>query len=211
MYYKSIIRSIRHYNVNIVIKILIISDFLIWSSNQLLAPIFAIFITGKINGSIEVIGIASAIYLIIKSLFEIPVGAYIDKSVSEKDDLYTAIIGTIVTAIAYFLFTAVTQVWQLYVLQAIMGIGAACAFPGWYSIFTHHVDKGKAGFEWSLYDVVLGFGMAGSAALGGFIANEFGFDTLFFLVGIFTLLGAILLLIIKNKIIVSRRSPAKKR
>lgn len=205
MYYKSIFRSIRHYNVNLVIKILILSDFLIWSSNQLLAPIFAIFITDKIQGSIEVVGIASAIYLITKSIFEIPIGVYIDKSKSEKDDLLTAIFGTLLTALVYFLYIFIADVWQLYLLQALMGLSAAVAFPGWYSIFTHHVDRGREGLEWSLYDVSLGIGMAAAAALGGFIAETFGFNVLFFIVGLFTLSGSLFLLIIKDKIIKGRQ------
>ena len=205
MYYKSILRSIRYYQVNLVIKILILSDFLVWSSYQLLAPIFALFITDKIHGSIEVVGIASAIYLITKSVCEIPVGAYIDRSKSERDDLYTALAGTFLTALVYFLYIFINSVWQLYTLQILMGVSAALAFPGWYAIFTRHVDEGKTGLEWSLYDVLLGVGMAGAAALGGFLAGAFGFNVLFALVGLFTIFGSLLLLVIKSKIVVRPR------
>ncbi|RJQ33484.1 MFS transporter [Candidatus Parcubacteria bacterium] len=201
MYSRSVLRSISHYQVNLIIKILIISDFLIWSSYQLFTPFFAIFVTDKIhNGSIEAIGIASAIYLLSKSLFEIPVGVYIDRSKSEVDDLFVSILGTVLTAIAYFAYIFIDSIAQLYFLQAVLGLGAAIAFPGWYSIFTRHVDKGKEAFEWSLYDVLLGVGMAATAALGGFLADGYGFDVLFLMVGLFTLAGAILLFIIKDKI-----------
>ena len=200
MYSKSVLRAIKNYQINIVIKILVLSDFLIWSSAQLLSPIFAIFITDKINGSIEVVGIASAIYLISKSVFEIPVGIFVDKTKSEKDDLYSAIIGTLLTACGFFALTFIDSIWQLYALQALFGLAAAIAFPGWYSIFTRHIDKGKEAFEWSLYDVVLGVGMACAAALGGFIADYFSFDVLFNIIGILTVCGAVLLLAIKSKI-----------
>ncbi len=200
MYHRLVSRSIRHYNVNIIIKILILSDFIIWSANQLLAPIFAIFVIDKISGSIEVVGIASAIYLISKSIFEIPVGTYIDKAKNEKYDLYTALIGTILVAVVYFMYMYITSVWHIYVLQALMGLGAALSFPGWYSIFTKHIDKGKEAYEWSLYDVLLGIGMAATAALGGFIAERFGFQVLFALIGSFTLLGALLLLMIRKNV-----------
>ncbi len=201
MYYRGIARSIKNYQVNFVIKILIFSDFLIWSSYQFLAPIFAIFISDRIdNSSLAVVGIASAVYLISKSIFEIPVGAYVDKSRSEKDDLYTALVGTILSACVFFGFIFITSVWQLYLLQILMGMGNALAFPGWYSIFTRHVDRNKAAFEWSLYDVLLGVGMAATAAIGGFLAERFGFDVIFIIIGLFTLLGAFSLLSIKNKI-----------
>jgi MFS family permease len=89
-----------------------------------------------------------------------------------------------------------------------MGLAAAIAFPGWYSIFTKHVDKGKEGFEWSLYDVVLGLGMAGMAALGGFLADAYGFNVLFVLISGFTLMGALLLLVIKNRIYTGKKAMA---
>jgi len=201
MYSRMILRSMKHYQVNLVIKILIISDFLIWSSYQLLAPFFAIFVTDKIsNGSIEVVGIASAIYLIVKSIFEIPVGVYIDRSKSEIDDLFVSILGTVLTAAAYFSYMFIDSVSQLYILQGLLGLGAAIAFPGWYSIFTHHIDKGKEAFEWSLYDVLLGVGMAAAAAVGGFLAEWYGFEILFLIVGLFTMMGAILLFLVKGRI-----------
>ncbi|HLD28075.1 MAG TPA: MFS transporter [Patescibacteria group bacterium] len=201
MYSKSIVRSFRDYQINLVIKILIISDFIIWSSFQLFLPIFAIFITNKIvGGTIEVVGIATALYLLSKSIFEIPVGVFIDQKKGERDDLYTSIVGTILTALVYFAYIYVDQVWQLYSLQIILGIAAAVAFPGWYSIFTRHLDKNKKAFEWSMYDVITGLGMAGAAALGGFMADQFGFNILFTVVGILTLIGAILLLVIKKRI-----------
>ena len=201
MYSRSILRSIRHYKVNLIIKVLIMSDFLIWSSYQLFAPFFAIFVTDKINGgSIEVVGISAAIYLVVKSVFEVPVGMYIDRSKSEIDDLLVSILGTSLTAVAYFSYMFIDSVAQLYILQCVLGLAAAIAYPGWYSIFTHHIDKRKEAFEWSLYDVILGIGMAASAAAGGFLAEQYGFDLLFLIIGLFTVLGAVLLFRIKGKI-----------
>ena len=61
------------------------SDFVIWSGNQLFGPIIGIFIADRlIGGSIEAAGIAVAVFLIVKSMLEIPVGMYIDSSTSEE-------------------------------------------------------------------------------------------------------------------------------
>jgi len=201
MYYKSVIRSIQYYKVNAVIKALILSDFLIWSSYQLIAPIFAIFVTDRIQASIEIVGITAAIYLVTRSIMEIPVSIIIDKSKSERDDLFTALVGTLIAAGVYISYIFITEVWQLYMLQVILGLGAGLAFPGWSALFTHHIDRKAAGFEWSLYDVTLGIGMAATAALGGFIADKFGFNTLFFIVGAFVACGSLILLAIRHKII----------
>ncbi len=153
-----------------------------------------------LGGSVEVVGIAMALYLVVKSLFEIPVGIYIDRSKSEKDDLYTAIIGTVLTAASIFAYNFVTEVWHLYLVQVAYGISAAISHPGWYSIFPKHIDKHKEAFEWSMYDVLLGLGMAAAAAIGGFLADQLGFNALFNVAAVFTLSGAVLLLMIRKKI-----------
>lgn len=180
---------------------LILSDFLIWSSYNLLAPVFAIFVTGKIaNASIEVVGIAASLYAVFKVLVEIPVGIFIDRTKSEKDDLYAAVIGTLAMAAVYFAYVFVDSVWELYILQAILGVAAAFAYPGWLSIFSRHVDAERRAFEWSLYDVTIGVGIALASAIGAFVAEFFGFNVLFIIVGIFSLCGTASLLFIKNKI-----------
>ncbi len=201
MYMRSVVRVMGQLQMNWVIKILIISDFLIWVSNQLFAPLFAVFVTDQLfGGSLEVVGISTSIYFVTKSVVEAPIGMWIDRTKAEKDDLLTALVGTILTALVFFSYNFMREIWQLYVAQGILGIGAAIAFPGWYSIFTRHIDKHKEALEWSLYDVLLGIGMAGSAALGGFLATVYGFHLVFNLAGISTIAGALLLLTIKNKI-----------
>jgi len=203
---KQITKFIKNYKINIVIKILIISDFLIWSANQLFAPIFAIFITNDLyNGNIEVVGFSAGIYLFSKAILEIPIGIIVDKRKGELDDLYFAFFGTLLSGVVIFLFNFITTVNQLYVLQGIMGISAAIAFPGWYSIFTKHIDKNKEAFEWSLYDVLLAIGMAITSALGGIVAQKFGFSIIFTISSLSTIIGAFLLLLIKDKLFLNKK------
>lgn len=201
MFHRSILRGLKNYQVNTIIKVLIASDFLVWSSANLVGPVFAIFVTDVIpGGSVAAVGIASMIYFVTKSVVEIPIGTYIDRSKSEKDDLYSALIGTMLNAVTYMLYPLVGAIWQLYLLQIAAGAAAAIAYPGWYSIFTRHIDKSKEAFEWSLYDVLLGLGMAATAALGALMVDKFGFNVVFYMIGILTFSGAMLLFIIRKRI-----------
>lgn len=201
MHARSTMRSIASYKMNPVIKLLILSDFIIWTSYQLVIPIFAIYVVTVLEGaSIEVVGIATAVYLIAKSIFEVPFGIYIDKKKGEKDDLYFAVGGVLISSLAYVFFAFVSSATQLYMVQALLGFGAAMAYPGWYALFTHHIDKGKEGLEWSLYDVLLGIGMAASAAAGGFFAESYGFDILFFVVAGLVAIGGCTLLLARKSI-----------
>ena len=201
MYHRSILRAIMNYRINLVIKVLIMSDFLIFAAGNLLSPIFAIFVVQGVAGAgLEEVGICASIFYITKAVCEMPVGKYIDRTLSERDDLYTALLGTILISMVYLSYCFISQVWQLYLAQVALGAGAALAYPGWYTIFTRHIDNDKKGVEWSLYDVMMGIGMALSSALGAFIADVYGFQVLFVLVFVITLIGALLLIMIKNKI-----------
>jgi MFS family permease len=203
MLYKNTVRGILNFKISFVIKILILSDFLILSSINLVSPIFAIFITDKINGAtIATAGIAVMIFLIVKSVFEVPIAILIDKTKSEKDDFYTAIFGILLMAVCYFFFTRIDSIWQLYVLQGFLGLSVAISFPGWSSIFTRHIDKQKEALEWSLYDVVTGVGMALTAGIGALMVEKYGFDIIFYIISIFAVLGTILLLSIRKRIYV---------
>ena len=66
--------------LNKIIKALIISDAFFLSAIGILTPIFAIFLISQIDGgTIEVAGIAAAIYLIVRTIFLLPVSNLILK------------------------------------------------------------------------------------------------------------------------------------
>lgn len=183
--------------INRVIRILIFSDFWILASLGFINPILAIFITGSVEGgNVAIAGLAIAVYRITEAIFQIPVGWFLDKTKGEKDDFYALILGSTIIIIILFLYPAIHLLWQLFLLQFFLGFGRALSLPPWYSIFTKHIDQLKVAFEWSLENTVVGIAIAASAALGGFVANYLGFNTLFVLAGITFILGTVPLLLI---------------
>ena len=206
MYRRALYRGILRFRINPVIRVLILSDVIVWTADGLLAPIFAIFVADVIaGGTIQAMGIAMGIFLIAKSLSEIFVGWAIDKHPGERDDLYTAFWGTMGIAAVMFLYTGASDLWHVYVLQALFGIADAFAYPGWNAIFTRHIDRKREGFEWSLYDVSIGIAMAIAAFLGAFVVERFGFDVLFVATGVLTLAGGFVLLLIRNRLFPATR------
>src|SRR4030042_4678138 len=78
-----------------VIKILTMSDILMMGGFGLLSPIFAVFITDTIQGgNVEVVGIATTIYLLTKSLCQLFAAEIIDKIKGERDDFWSMFIGS---------------------------------------------------------------------------------------------------------------------
>lgn len=181
--------------INKIVKVLILSDFIIISAFGFVAPIFALFLTGKIQGgTIETVGYAAAIYWIAAVLTRLPIARRIDKTKSEKDDFYFMIFGSIIISVVPFLYLLSVKIWHIYLIQALYGLGYSLRMPGWFGMFTRHIDKGHEGYKWSADSVVAGVGAAITAALGGVLATRLGFEALFILIGAVSIIGSAVLI-----------------
>ncbi|MDD5043208.1 MAG: MFS transporter [Patescibacteria group bacterium] len=188
--------------INKIIKILIFSDVLILGSFGFLNPIFAIFINDNIiGGSLEVAGIAAAIYLLVKASLQIPIGRYVDKDRKDKNDFWFLVVGSLLIAIVPILYSFSTFPWHIYLLQVVYGIGAAMSFTTWFALFTRHIDKFHEAYEWAVYDTATGITAGICAAIGGLLAERLGFNFIFYLTSIITLSGSFLLLAIYNRVL----------
>ncbi len=172
-----------------------LSDFLIISAFGFVAPIFALFLTDKIQGgTIETVGYAAAIYWVAAVLTRLPIARLVDKTKSEKDDFYFMIFGSILIAAVPFLWIFSTKIWHIYLVEALYGLGYSLRLPGWYGMFTRHIDKGHEGYEWSFDSLVSGVGSGITAALGGIMASRMGFDALFIVIGALSIIGSAVLI-----------------
>lgn len=190
--------------INPIIKTLIFSDLLILSGFGLISPIFAVFITDQIKGgSVEIAGLAATIYLVSKSLGQIPVAEYIDRIKGERDDFKLMLFGSIGFSLVPFLYLFIKTPAQLCLVQLFYGLSAALTFPSWMAIFTRHIDAEKEGLEWGTYYTLTDLGGALTATVGGILAQNFGFKPLFVVVGILSLTGSLSLLAIKARLSLS--------
>lgn len=191
---------LRRPQVNKVILTMVYADFLLISATGFLTPIAAVFITTQIVGAtIATVGFATTVFWVVKSAFQIPVASYVDAKRGERDDYQLMIIGAVMMAVVpllYYLFAR--EVWHVFALEVLNGIAYALHIPTWLAIFTRHIDKHKESSEWTLHSNVIGLGFAASAAIGGVLAERFGFRVLFLLVSAFMFLGAVLLLMVKD-------------
>lgn len=198
----------KYFTINGFIKIMILSDFTMFSAFGLIAPIFAIFsATTLAGGTIFKAALGSTVFLLVKSVLQIPISKAIDKNHGEIDDYWTAVIGTYIIALVPFLYFFINSISQLYIVQIVYGIGGALAFPGWIAMYTRHLDRGHEGFEWSLYNTTISVATAITAAIGGYLVEHYGFRSIFILVGSLGAIGATVLLLNKNKIIRRPRVP----
>ncbi len=193
-------------DINRVVRILVTADFFYNAAFSSFAPIFAIFIAGTIvGGSASVAGYATAAYWVTKSLVQLPIARFLDRSKGEQNDFWAMFFGYIATSFVPIAYIFARTPVHLYLIQAGYGIIMAFLVPSWYAIFTRHVDKWRISFEWSLESVFsVGLSAAGAAALGGFIADRFGFQTLFLAAAIVSFVASLLLLSLKKYLLPKR-------
>lgn len=174
-----------------VVWLLILSDILILSAFGLISPIFAIFLKeGIAGGSVVAAGLSSTIFFITKSLTQLPFSIYID---TKRKKLGWLIFGTLLISSTPFIYSYAPSIGYIYFAQIIYGLGAALAYPTWYTLFITHTDRKHKGFEWAVWSTSVGLGAALAAYGGAKLADLLGFRSLFFIVGAVSVLGMIVL------------------
>lgn len=180
-----------HFHINPVVQTLLITDVFLWSAWNLFTPVLAIFAADNIRGgSVQIAGSAISIYLIVRVLFELISGHFLNRS-SESKKLTFSITGMLILSLSYFGLAYTGTVSFLFIWIGLAGVGLGLSTPARYSIFSQHLDKNKDAEEWGFRDAVIFIGMALSGALGGFIAGKYGFSILFIIAAIVNLIGVI--------------------
>ena len=177
-----------------MVKYFVISDLFLLAGWGFIDPVFSVFIVDKVVGvAATTVGIAAAIYWILKSILEIPIANYLDRTPGEKDDFAALIGGLLLAGFSALSFSLVTTVWQLYLVQAIHAIAFAFYVPSWSAMFSRHLDKDRVSFDWSLDSTVAGMAAGVTGLLGGIIAGLWGYIAVFVCAGVLSLLAALVL------------------
>jgi len=187
--------------ISAVIRYMVVGDFFVNAGFSVFAPTLAVFITKQIDGgTIATVGFAAAIVQLTKVIIELPVSKILDKNHGEYDDFISLIFGSTLIALVPFMYLMASEVFHLYLIAAIYGIGIGFTVPPWYAIFSRHLDKFQESFEWSLDSISIGIAAAGAAAIGGILAEKFGFHFVFVIGGMLAILGGAMQLKIFNYI-----------
>ena len=189
------------FNINKILKVLVASDVIIFSGWGLMSPIFAVFVTEQIPGaSLVTVGIAEAIYLATKSILQIPIGMKIDETKGEKIDFWLAFLGSMLSGIAILLYIFAKTPLHIYLIEFLFGVAGAITYPAWMGLFSRNLEQGRESFIWGLHSTTTELSWAITAALGGYVAEKFGFGSLFLTAGLLALLGSFVLFVVYREI-----------
>lgn len=184
--------------MNKTLRLLILSDIFVFSGFGLVSPILAIFIKDNlVGGTILAAGIASAIFLITHSIFQIAFAYFFNP----KDRLWMLRLGTFLIMLVPFGYIFSRSIYHLYAVQFIYGLGASFSYPAWYSLFTVNLEKGKNGLQWSIYSSAVGISTAATAAIGAWLAGSIGFKAVFALTGFLAVFGLLTLFRLEKKVL----------
>ena len=183
--------------MNRTMKLLMLSDIFVLTGFGLIQPILAIFINqGVAGGTVLTAGLASTIFLLTKSLVQLPFGKYIDDHGKKTRWL---ILGTLLMAAVPILYLTADSIYKVYLAELIYGLGSGLAYPTWLGLWSRNLDQGSESFQWSIYSTSTGIGTAATGTIGAATASIAGFTITFVLAGLLCLLGCITLLVLENR------------
>lgn len=198
---RDIIRGLFLVDMSPVVRLLIISDVILIGAMQLLAPIFALFIIDRIPGAnAAVVGASATVYLIAKSVAQIPAAALLDRIKGERDDYLALVASSVVGGLVPLLYLLVTTPLELYLVQFLLGLTAAFAYPSYVAIFTRHIDREREATEWGVRFTLTDLSAAVGASLGGLVAVTAGFAAVIYGFVALNVLGTLALIPVRRAV-----------
>lgn len=179
------------------IRILLSTNALILLSGAMLAPIYAIYVE-DIGGDLMDASLTGGIFALAAGVTSIITGKYADKA--RRMD-WIMIIGAVIMSIGFFLFAKVENIFGLFLVQTLIGLGQAIYYPPYDALYSLHISKKKAASTWAAWESMDYFVTAGGAVVGGYIASTWGFQPLFILMGLTCLISSTYLYCLPKKIL----------
>lgn len=200
-------------NINRVTRNFIFADLLLFAGWGLLSPLMSVYVVQNIQGATLVtVGTLATIYWAVRSLVQIPIAILIDRTSGEKDDIYVLVTGLLMISVSAFWLHFIETIDQLFVYQAFHALGFGFYAASWSAIFSRHIDGGRAAFYWSLDHTVLGIATGVAGLIGGYVAQKFGFNSIFTMVGILSFLSASIIFFVPDIILpkmYSKKTPGQ--
>ncbi len=171
------------------IVVLAFAAVLSYLAEALYSPFYAVYVE-NIGGGIVDAGIAWGIYMIVLGTMALIVARFVDRLKRHAWILYT---GFFIASMLSFSYLFITNIWELFLVQFLMGLTWAAVNPVWDAYYSLFINKRSAATDWSLFEGGSRIANGIGAILGGTIIALFGFKGIFVLAGSLNLLASVLL------------------
>lgn len=177
------------------LKLFIIANSFFILALGMFGPIYAIFVQ-EIGGDVLAAGFAWAIFMITSGIGIFFMGKIVDKAQREKPILMA---GYGITSIGFLGYYFVSNIYHLFAVQILLGLGYVMISPSANSFYTKYLEKGKFASQWSMWEssyfIITGI----AAVIGGFLVKIFSFKTLFLVMFSVSLVGLLITALLKEK------------
>lgn len=158
----------------------------------LLGPFWIIYAQNLV-GSIEFLGFAVGIRVFSYSLTTYFVGALSDKF----GRVAFIVAGGIISGVIMLLYTMVTSLTELYILQTIFGIAGAMQVTASTALLGDITEKNSRGKDVGKMNAATGIAGALAIIVGGIVAGKLGIEAIFYVIAGFFFISSALILFMK--------------
>ncbi|OGT31833.1 MAG: hypothetical protein A3E87_02560 [Gammaproteobacteria bacterium RIFCSPHIGHO2_12_FULL_35_23] len=177
--------------------LLILLNIVIICTANFITPVWAKFVA-HIHGNLRTAGNAIGLFAIILGLFTFVAGAIENRL--QKNELFLVISqGMFVTG--YICFLLIHYPWQLYILQAWLGLAGAIQAPALYSLYQKYMPKHQTTMAWGLWNGCFNLAVGIGAFAGSYLVSLAGFKWMFIILSTFSFLGFILAIVIGGQML----------
>lgn len=166
-------------------------------AGAMIGPIYALFVEG-IGGSLLDASLTGGVFAIAAGITTLIAGRYADKI---KEDELIVVLGYSLMGVGFLLYMLVDSIWSLLAVQVLIGFAEAVYAPAFDVLYSQHVSKRKVGREWGAWEAMSYFTSAIGAVIGGLIVVNFGFNTIFVIMGILSFSSAVYIYLLPRRIL----------
>jgi MFS family permease len=149
----------------------------------------------RLSGGMEKLGIAFSIMVFIQSVTTYFIGHFSDK-IGRKPFLF---LSAYADATVLFLYTVINETYQLYILQALLGITNGIAGTISTSFLGDLTTKEGRGRTVGAFNAVVSLAAAGGLFMSGYMVKTYGLKYLFYLASVCIALSTIFLFFIREE------------
>jgi len=184
---------------NKVVLFLTMADVFAWGPFYIISALSGIYLSNKLGtGSIEFVGVGTAIYFLTRAITQLPIGYITDKIKKDKDEIIILIVGILLMGLPYILYPLISQAMHYFILQFVFGLGVSLNLANWRKLFAMNIDSGREGRQYSFYETIVSLSTVILSTTIGLIANlgDMYFDLVMIGSGILMMAGSIWVVLI---------------
>ena len=184
-------------NMKAELRVLIVGAALLNFAAGLFNPIYAAFVE-EIGGDLLTAGSAYGAYALAAGVLILVISRWEDHVRHQEKLIFAGFLLNTLGFLGYFL---IRTPFDLFVVQVIFGIGLAVLNPSFDGFYSRHLDRKKVTSGWGAWEATYWTVTAFSAIIGGYVAENYGFQFLFSVMFLISLASTatVAVLLLKNK------------